>query len=160
MPMSRRKGRGTGCTHCCAGCDTAACDLLHWAAPPSSSGQGCQPSRVGDGDSNSPGGTNRAINSAGECLPYKEEVGGSNPSSPTTKHDRAAPRGGPPRYLNSVSGLDVTGDRDSAPDGSDSALFNKGIDDDGSLQRLRRGDSCTTVANALQQVSFGQSAGA
>ncbi len=28
-------------------------------------------------------GTIRAINSAGECFLYTEEVGGSNPSSPT-----------------------------------------------------------------------------
>src|SRR5262245_14805337 len=32
-----------------------------------------------------------AINSAAECVPYKDEVGGSNPSSPTPLA-RAAPR--------------------------------------------------------------------
>ena len=32
----------------------------------------------------------RAINSAGECLPYKEEVTGSNPVSPTTHHEASA----------------------------------------------------------------------
>ena len=31
----------------------------------------------------------RAINSAGECFLYTEEVGGSNPSSPTTRPLRA-----------------------------------------------------------------------
>ena len=65
--------------------------LIDCATPPSSSGQGRRPLRseteirILVGAPSAVASAHRAINSAGECFLYTEEVGGSNPSSPTTK---------------------------------------------------------------------------
>ena len=85
----------------------------------------------------------RAINSAGECLPYKEEVGGSNPSSPTTARlgqdvcdegtsvpvqppRRSSPSAGAPRTRAStwpLRALRAHGDRSQAADRSAKELL-------------------------------------